>query len=295
MMTALRDGAKLWSVGAMSRSGERSIGALLIDAGKLTPADAERVLRLQREQGLKFGEAAIKLGLVTEQDIQEGLSAQFEYPYLHGQDTGLGMEVIAAYQPFSRQVEQLRALRSQLMLRWFSPEHKVLAIISPTRTEGRSYLAANLAVVCSQLGERTLLVDADMRHPRQHKLFNLSDKLGLSTMLSGRRGLEELHRVSGLLDMSVLPAGPTPPNPQELLGRGALGDLIRDLSTAFDIVIVDTPAAELSADAQVIAVRSGGALLVARKDRTSLRAVQDLAASVTDTGGRVVGSVLNDF
>jgi len=117
----------------------------------------------------------------------------------------------------------------------------------------------------------------------------------LSTMLSGRRGHEELHRVPGLLDMSVLPAGPSPPNPQELLGRAALADLTRELSAAFDIVIVDTPAAELSADAQVIAVRSGGALLVVRKDRTCLRAVQDLAASVTDTGGRVVGSVLNDF
>ncbi|HTT40616.1 MAG TPA: chain length determinant protein tyrosine kinase EpsG [Burkholderiales bacterium] len=295
MMTALRDGTKLWPVAAASRSGERSIGALLIDAGKLTPADAERVLRLQREHGLKFGEAAVQLGLVSEQDIQQMLSAQFEYPYLHGQDNGLGPEVIAAYQPFSRQVEQLRALRSQLMLRWFSPERKVLAIISPGRGEGRSYLAANLAVVCSQLGERTLLVDADMRHPRQHRLFDLSDKLGLSTMLSGRRGHEELHRVPGLLDMSVLPAGPSPPNPQELLGRAALADLTRELSAAFDIVIVDTPAAELSADAQVIAVRSGGALLVVRKDRTCLRAVQDLAASVTDTGGRVVGSVLNDF
>jgi len=222
------------------------------------------------------------------------LSAQFEYPYLYGHDSGLGAEVIAAYQPFSKQVERLRALRSQLMLRWFSSEHRVLAIISPSRAEGRSYLAANLAVVCSQLGERTLLVDADMRNPRQHKLFNLSDKLGLSTLLSGRRTHEEFHRVSGLLDMSVLPAGPTPPNPHELLGRGALAELMEELSAAFDIVIVDTPAAEVSADAQVIAVRSGAALLVARKDRTSLRALQDLATSVTDTGGRVVGSVLND-
>src|SRR5688572_5401270 len=164
-----------------SAQGQRSIGAILLDSGRLSVDDAERILRLQREENLRFGDAAIKLGLLTEADIQFALSRQFDYPYLLRGSSSVSESVIAAYEPFSTQVEALRTLRSQLMLRWFdsSEEHKALAVVSPAPKEGRSFIAANLAVVFSQLGERTLLVDADMRHPTQHLLFGLENKTGL--------------------------------------------------------------------------------------------------------------------
>lgn len=275
-------------------NGEQQIGALLIDAGKITPEDAERVLRLQKESGLRFGEAAVRLRLVNEADIQQVLSRQFEYPYVHSPQSGVDAEVVAAYEPFSRQVELLRALRSQLMLRWFTPEQRLLAIMSPGRRDGRSYLAANLAVVFSQLGERTLLVDADMRHSRQQDLFGLPNKEGLSTLLSGRsQGV--VRKIPALLDLSILTAGPTPPNPQELLGRESFASLVADIATQFDVVLIDTPAAERSADAQQIAHHAKGALLVGRRHRTRLRELEALNASLGGAGARVVGTVLNTY
>jgi receptor protein-tyrosine kinase len=280
-----------------STRGERSIGALLLDSGRLTVEDAERVLRLQREQNLRFGDAALKLGLVTEADIQFALSRQFDYPYLLRGSSKVSESVIAAYEPFSAQVESLRTLRSQLMLRWFdrSEAHKALVIVSPAPKEGRSFIAANLAVVFSQLGERTLLIDADMRQPTQHKLFGLENRTGLSAVISDRGGPVEIERVPGLRDLSVLPAGAAPPNPIELLSRPLFVELLAELRPRFDIILMDSPPASRYADAQAIAARAGAALVVARKDSTRLSLTKGVSESFAQSGATVLGAVLNAF
>ena len=275
----------------------RSIGAILIDNGRLTPEAAERILKLQKEQGLRFGDAAIQLGLLSEADIQQALSRQYDYPYLMPGDERVSEEVIAAFKPFSPVVEQLRALRSQLMLRWFDAEagHKTLAVVSAGRGEGRSFTAANLAVVFSQLGERTLLIDADLRNPRQHQLFRLENKLGLSSLLAGRAELgEAVTRIPGLIDLSILPAGATPPNPQELLARPVFNALMATVQGQYDIVVVDTPAGAETADNQTIAARTRGAVVVARKDLSLAPQLQTLVSSLQHAGVAVVGAVLNN-
>lgn len=275
----------------------RAIGAILIDTGRLSLDNAERILHLQKEQGLRFGDAAIKLGLLTDQDIQFALARQYDYPYLLDGEGLISGELVAAHAPFGPQVEALRALRSQLMLRWFSDEteRKTLAIASPGRGEGRSYLAANLAVVFSQLGEHTLLIDADLRSPRQHRLFGLENRRGLSSLLSHRGGAGDVQRIPSFVDLSVLTAGPTPPNPQELLGRPVFARLLEEFSREFDVVIIDTPAAQDYADIQTIAVRASGALLVARKHRTSLGRLGALAENLRQLGVQAVGSVVSEF
>lgn len=277
-------------------TGNRTIGAILIDAGRLTADNAEHILRLQKMQGKRFGDAAIELGLLTEDDIRFALASQFDYPYLPAGDNSLSHELVAAYTPFSPVVEQLRALRSQLMLRWFDAEaqRKALAIVSPGNGEGRSCIAANLAIVFSQLGERTLLIDADLRTPRQHELFRLGNNAGLSGLLAARPNAEAVVRIPLLLGLSVLPAGAVPPNPQELLGRPAFIETLHTLSRDFDVVIIDTPAASKFADAQTIAVRAGAALMLARKNLSSLPDVAQLARSLQQSGATLVGSVLND-
>jgi len=114
-----------------AQSANRAIGAILIDAGKLTPQDAERILSLQRDAGLKFGEAAIQLGLLQESDILHALSLQFNHPYLLSSPRpGISYSLVAAYRPFSKEGEQVRALRSQLQMRWFdeSKQHAALCI-----------------------------------------------------------------------------------------------------------------------------------------------------------------------
>lgn len=275
----------------------RSIGALLMDSGRITPESAERILKLQKERNMRFGEAAIELGLLTEDDIQHALSRQFEYPYLMPGDTSVSQEVIAAFKPFSAAVERLRALRSQLMLRCLNPdaEDRSLAIVSPGNGEGRSYIAANLAVVFSQLGERTLLIDADLRRPRQHQLFCLGNPPGLSAILSGRAEPENvISRIPHLLGLSVLPAGAIPPNPQELLGRPTFTKLLEYSRQNYDVVLIDTPAGHM-ADAETIASRASAVIAVGRKHVTGINRLQDLVVSIRRSGTPVVGAVLNEF
>jgi len=277
----------------------RSLGGILIDSGLLTPEDAERVLLLQKEYNLRFGDAAVRMGLLSEADIQYALSRQFAYAYLRktpGAKKTVSDELVAAYQPFSSRVEQLRAIRSQLMLRWFdkADERQVLAIVGSQRGEGRSYLAANLAVVFSQLGERTLLVDADLRNPRQHELFFLENQVGFSTILSGRSREEAIIRIPDLAGLCVLPAGPVPPNPLELLNRLNFDEFMIQVKTSFDIVIIDTPALSVGEDAAMIAVRTGAALAVARSAQTKVSEFTDLVQGLMNTGVNVVGSVLNE-
>ncbi|MCG3186146.1 MAG: hypothetical protein IOMNBAOH_00700 [Rhodocyclaceae bacterium] len=271
----------------------RAIGAILIDAGRLKPDDAERILRAQSERGMLFGDAAKSLGLLTDQDVEFALSRQFDYPYLRQGESRLSEELVAAYTPFSAPVEALRSLRSQLLLRWFDPGRRMLAIVSPERGEGRSWLAANLAIVFSQLGEKTLLIDADLRNPRQHQLFGVDNTIGLSAALSGRGGPESAQRIPALRDLSVLPAGAKPPNPVELLSRPSFSSLLDSLSRDFDVIIIDSAAANEHADAQTIAARAGGAVLLAEQNRSRASSLRALADTLTQSGSVLVGTVIN--
>ena len=276
---------------------ERTIGAILLGAGALTRPDVERILELQREKGGRFGDAGKALGLLEQRDIDFALSRQFDYPYLRRGESRVSESVVAAYEPASPQVEALRALRSELMLQWFNHDaaHKSLAVLSEARGDGRSHIAANLAVVLSQLGGRTLLIDADLRNASQHALFGLENRVGLSAVLAGRAGAEAVQRVQELGNLSVLPAGVAPPNPQELLARPTFGVLLERLAEHLDFILIDTPPAAESADAQTIAARAGAALFVVRKNHSRLWRMQAIAENVARARTAVLGAVLNDF
>ena len=277
----------------------RSIGDILVATGRLSAQDAARILVRQQKDNLQFGDAALALGVLTKADIDFALSKQFEYAYLSEQDTSLSPELVAAYKPFSRVGENLRAVRSQLMLRWFNtdPARKVLAVVSPGKLEGRSFIAANLAIVFAQQGERTLLIDGDLRAAPikgQQALFKLGRSAGLSGIMADRAGLEAALPVPGLPGLAVLPAGAVPPNPQELLGRAAFDNLLQTASQQFDVIIIDTPAGTDYADAEIIASRAGAALMVTRKNQSLMHQSALLARRLQDSGVTLVGSVLND-
>jgi protein-tyrosine kinase len=271
------------------------IGALLLEDGKLTPGDAERVLRLQKELGLRFGEAALRLGLITDDDIAQVLARQFAYPYLHKGQAGLSPQLLAAYEPFSPQVESLRAVRSQLMLRWFARGHRALAIVGAGEGDGASLFAANLAVVFSQLGEQTLLVDANLRAPRQQDVFGIKPRQGLSDLLAGRVDLDVIARVPAFVDLSLMLAGTLPPNPQELLSRVGFHNLNTQLESRYDVVLYDVPPLAAADDALAVAARAGGVLLVTRKHHTRIASAGKMAAQLAEAGVEVVGSVVMEF
>jgi receptor protein-tyrosine kinase len=276
-----------------------AMGDILVATGRLSAMDAIQILARQKADKSQFGEAALALNMLTKQDIDYALSKQFNYAYLNEGDNSLSPALVAAYQPFSRVGESLRAVRSQLMLRWFNADasRKVLAVVSPGKGEGRSFIAANLAIVFAQQGSRTLLIDADMRSPNgggQQALFKLGKGTGLSGVLANRAGLDAAQRIPGLPGLVVLPAGAVPPNPQELLGRAAFFALLQVASAQFDVIIVDTPAAAEFADAELISARAGAALMVARKNQSLVPAAAALARRLQDSGVALIGSVLND-
>lgn len=280
------------SVNAVS---ERSMGRLLLKLGKITAQDTEAIMRMQKDLGLKFGDAALRLKLITEADISQVLSMQFNYPYLHAGQGNYSAELVAAYQPFSPQVEELRALRSQVKMRWINEGYKSLAIVSVNEGEGASFLAANLAIVFSQLGERTLLIDANLRDPRQHKIFNLKEKLGLSDILADRASIDVVTKVEAFIDLSVLGAGTLPPNPQELLNRDAFAIFMSIAAAEYDVILIDSTPASIIADAQATVARCGGALIVSRLNHTRAADFAEVRNQISVTGARIVGSVINDF
>lgn len=279
--------------GAARGEGENNLGRLLLDHGKIKQPDIERILQYAKKKGLRFGEAAIKLKVVSRADVEYALATQFEYPYLLKGEGGFSKELVAAYQPFTPKVEALRALRSQLMVRWFNDEHNCLAIVSPDSRSGCSYLAANLAIVFSQLGDRTLLVDADMQNARQHTIFSLDNSTGLSAALVGRNlGDLPVHDILLFKNLSVMTAGAPPPNPSELLGRSHFSQIQAQLAKSYDIVLFDTPPGNSSTAAEAVAGVCGGALMVSARDQTRFSEAKAFVDRLK-THVKIVGAVLS--
>jgi protein-tyrosine kinase len=278
---------------------DRSIGEILAELRELSAEQVALVLDHQRHHGLRFGEAAVALGLVSRDDVLFALSQQFHYPYApEGRSGAVSADLVMLNEPFSARAEAFRALRSQMMMRVWTeaePMRRALAVISPQSGDGKTYCSANLAVALAQLGGRTLLVDADLRGPRQHEVFRLSNRDGLSGVLSGRGDRDAVQPVPGLPTLSVLTGGTTPPNPLELVERPAFGLLIRELSDKFDHVVVDTPAGVYGADSIVIAARCGAALMIAREHQSRIAKLHELVGAIAGSPARVAGVVVNEF
>lgn len=274
----------------------KMLGLSLVDQGKIKSGEIEKILGYAHKHGLRFGEAAVKLRLITREDLNEAVAAQFDYPYLGKEARGISKELVAAFRPFSEKGEALRTLRAQLMLRWFSEGRKALAIVGPHAKAGSSYIAANLAVVCSQLGERTLLVDADLKGGRQHTLFGVKNEVGLSGALIGRASLDAIIKPLPLFrGLSLLPSGAPPPNPGELLERGEFANIISSLCEEYSVVLFDAPPMNVGSGAEFVAARCGGALVVLRKNRTPLSVANKLIERVRGLDADIVGSVLTKF
>ena len=245
---------------------------------------------------MRFGEAAVALRLVDHSAVLEALYQQFQYtpgfPHQRG-----NTELVAAADRFGEQAEAFRELRSRLLLEVMREEPRyALAVVSPDVGDGKTYLAANLAVSFSQLGERTLLIDGDVRTPRQHRVLGIKQNgVGLSSVLAGFSDVGQLiHEVPGLPHLYFAPAGPIPPNPVELLQRPRFAQLMRDLLEEFDHVVVDTPAAVRGPDPRVIAARCGAALIVARKSRSRMPPLEGLVGALACGPAQIAGVVVNE-
>lgn len=274
------------------------IGQLLGQSNKLSREQVDQIAQYQQERGILFGEAAVELGLASNDDVMSALALQFHFPYSAEGSGEFKEELVVASRPFSHQAEVFRTIRSHLIMKLFGDpaQHPAMAILSPNSGDGKTYFAANLAIAFSQLPGRTLFLEADMRHPRALELFGLANRgNGLSTILSGRAANKVIQTVKGLPNLHVLPAGPIPPNPLELLERNTLGLLMRELKNRFDRIIVDTPAGEYGTDGAVIASKCGNGLIVARMNQSKVQSLQELVHTVGMGQTQLVGTILNEF
>lgn len=276
---------------------ERSIGAIIAETRHLTAEQVESVLAYQKKHAMRFGEAAVAMGVASADDVIFALAQQYHYPVTLEEQKQLSPELVALNKPFSRQVEAFRNLRSQIIMR-VDPSsegaRRPLAVVSHDVGDGKTFVAANLAITLAQLGGRTLLVDADMRSPRLHEMFGLKNGAGLSTILSGRAENQVIQQATGAPNLFVLPVGPTPPNPVELVERPAFGLLLNELISKFDHVVVNTPAAAYGSDAAVIAARCGTVLVVARRGESRLRTLTQLTAVLQQSRAKILGVLYNE-
>lgn len=276
---------------------DRSIGDIIREIKGLSAEQIDAIAAHQQSSGLRFGDAAVALGLASNQDVIFALSQQFHYPYTPESRRQLNSELVTAVQPFSRQAEAFRAIRSQLMMRVFAPTEpkRALAIVSPDSGDGKTFFTANLGVVLAQLGGRVLLVDADMRGPRLHTLFDVPNSTGLSGILSSRQEDNVIFQAPDLPSLFIMPVGVTPPNPLELIERPAFRLLMSELLRKFDHVLVDTPAAVYGSDASVLAAKCGAALAIARKNRSRVNSLHELVATVSASTPKFAGVIINEF
>jgi protein-tyrosine kinase len=268
-----------------------NIGLILLESGKINTEDADKIIKTQQEHSLRFGDAAVKLGLVTQADILHAVSQQFSYSSLSAENLSVEREVYAAFTNNASELEDLRTLRSQLTLRWFS-SHSSLVVTSARSETGVSNVVANLAVMFSRLGQKTLIIDADLRNPRQHSLFKLPNKLGLTDVLAGRTDLSAIQSVIELSHLSVLTSGTDAPNPLELLSKTQFWI---DIEKDFDVILIDSPPAMECADAQTISSKVKGCLVVTKTNFTRLSDVKDVQEQMEIAGSDIVGAVINNF
>jgi capsular exopolysaccharide synthesis family protein len=192
------------------------------------------------------------------------------------------------------------ALASILVTKGRNGNRSVLLVTSPSRGEGKSFVVTNLGIALAEINQKILLVDADMRKPRLHEIFGLTNSWGLSALLMERQSLvncplEGLARPTKVEGLYVLPAGPGPASIATLLYSKRLSDLIDRLRGEFDVVLLDTPPMSYLFDARVLGQLADGAVLVVRAGKTTRDAALSAKERMVEDGIPILGTILNDW
>lgn len=203
--------------------------------------------------------------------------------------------LFVADRPGSDEAEAIRLLRTNIRLASTAQPLGTLAVSSPNASEGTSTIAANLAVAFAQVGLATALVDADVRQPQQHRIFQVENDRGLTTLLTdANKNWLEVALDTGIHDLVIIPSGAVPPGATaDLLSLTQLSEILEDLKSAFDVVIIDTPPILPVSDALVVASHTDGIVLVCRSGHTKIEALRRSAETLQRGAVRIVGVVLN--
>ena len=269
------------------------IGDFFVESGRLSVADIEAIVEKQTSGNLRFGDAAIALGLLREDEVKQALSKQYQYPIASADAALAGFPI--AYAPHTPEAEAIRKIRTQLLLQLDAGKNQTIAIVSPNSGEGKSYVATSLALAFAQNGQRTLLINANLREAQHSGVLDSQRLQGLSSVLSRRRPLAHCLISTSFAKLCLLDAGPLPPNPAELLLAPALQNIFDDVTDQFDIVILDTPSMNLFPDAQLIAQQVNACVIVARQHRTPIADIRKTKRMIQAAGGTTVGGIYNEY
>ncbi|WP_409252149.1 CpsD/CapB family tyrosine-protein kinase [Bacillus sp. SCS-153A] len=203
-------------------------------------------------------------------------------------------KLITKVNPKSPVSEQFRTIRTNIQFSTVDEEYRTLMVTSSGPGEGKSTTAANLAVVFAQQGKTVLLVDADMRKPTVHYTFNFTNTFGLTTVLTRQSELKETVKDSGIEKLHIMSSGPIPPNPAELLSSKAMTVFLEEAKKEYDIIIFDTPPVLAVTDAQVMANKCDGTILVVSSGTTEMDASKKSKESLQAAKAKLLGVVLNN-
>lgn len=260
----------------------------------LTESDLKRVSVVQDQLGLGFIEAAMRLGLVTQSDLDSVLAGERMEGELQHAVARPAPSLTSAHDPFDPYSESIRALRTELLMRAPVEDSNVLAVMSPGRGEGRSRLSAELAITFAQLGQSTLLVDCDLRRSTQHELFGADNDQGLAQSLVEGRA-PKVQAVIGLPSLSILTAGPRLTTPLEILSDPMFGEMLSGWRRRYRHIILDTPAVSEFSDGLAVATHAGRVLLISRAHKTSMSDCRDMVRRLQSARASIVGAVLSTF
>jgi polysaccharide biosynthesis transport protein len=204
-----------------------------------------------------------------------------------------GIDLVSFRAPNSNIAESYRSIRTSLLLTSAEPRPKCILVTSALAQEGKTATLSNLAVTLAQAGKKVLIVDADLRKPRQHQIFKIKNENGLTNFLAHQSEAKDLIKMTEVPNLGLINAGPVPPNPVELLGSEKMGALIHALRTAFDYILFDTPPILAVTDALDLGSMLDGAILVVWGEKTSRHAVRRARERLGMVKIRVLGVVLN--
>lgn len=203
--------------------------------------------------------------------------------------------IITHENPKSPIAESYRTLRTNIQFSSIDEEVRTIMVTSAGPGEGKTTTITNLAVAYSQADQRVVLVDADLRKPTMHQSFELSNRAGLSSLLSGQAELEEVLRSTNIPNLNVITSGPIPPNPSEMVSSKRMTSLLEDLKERFDIVLVDTPPALAVTDAQLVATKCDGVVLVVDSGKVKKDIALKAKENLEYVRAKILGVVLNNM
>ncbi|WP_195576624.1 CpsD/CapB family tyrosine-protein kinase [Paenibacillus sp. 1001270B_150601_E10] len=203
------------------------------------------------------------------------------------------LNIITAQNPLSPISEIYRTLRTNIQFSSIDCPLKTIMVTSAAPGEGKTTTLTNLAVAYAQAELRVIIVDADLRKPSIHEMFHLSNRVGVTNVLAHQAPLETSILQSSIPNLDILPAGTLPPNPSELLASKHMEKLIQELSVTYDIVFVDTPPVLLVTDAQLMAAKCDGVLLVVHYGKVKREELKKAKKNLERVNAKLLGTVLN--